>query len=117
MQFAVEFSSQLHLTYLQEGHFLFQTGDARVKMGLLHGHRRTSWWCISAEPAELVLWHSLQPWGMWWHSFRGTIRGLAQREAVLPGSAGESGGGGYLRAEGVSAATLTRQKAVKATSC
>lgn len=80
-------------------YFLFQTGDARVKMGLLHGLRRTSWWCISAEPAELVLWPPSSLGACGGIHFRGTLRPCTKK-AVLPGSAGSPvGGGGYLRAE------------------
>lgn len=78
--------------------FLFQTGDARVKMGLLHGLRRTSWWCISAEPAELVLWPPSSLGACGGIHFRGTLRPCTKK-AVLPGSAGSPRVGDYLRAE------------------
>ena len=61
-------------------------------MGLLHGLGRTFRGCISAEPAELVLWPPSSPGACGDIHFRGTLR-PGTKKAVLPGSAGSPRGG------------------------
>lgn len=78
--------------------FFSQTGDANVKMGLLHGLGRTFQRCISAEPAEIVLWPPSSLGACGDIRFPGTLRPCTQ-EAVLPGSACWESRGGYLRAQ------------------
>ena len=72
-------------------------------------------WCISAEPAEIVLWPPSSPGAYGDIRFPGTLRPCTQ-EAVLPGSAG-SPGGVILGPKGIRAAALTTQEAIKAASC
>ena len=70
------------------------TSDRRCqcKDGITAWFGEDFWGCISAEPAELVLWPPSSPAACGDVHFLGTLR-PGTKKAVLPGSAGSPRGG------------------------